>query len=249
MAFPTSRSVRGAVAAAMVMALGGAFTSAGALPVCATPTASTPMFARGTSNTVSWTVGEPHGGFEIEVAGSPDTDATGAFVEPLQALTTGRFATQREFDGLEERQYFYHVRSIDKAGVCTASPWSALVTTIQDQTAPAATFTTEPLTPLPFAPFVLEDPIVLEGAATDAPGEHVSLASGAAEVVVNLEAGVPDGGVDTVTQIGDVNGDGTWSVAFSGIQPGMYVAYATAIDAVRNAADSPARLEILVVGP
>jgi len=244
MAFPTSHSTRRVTVGAVFLALAGTFRMAAALPVCATPTVEAPAFMRGSTNTISWTVEDPHRGFEIEVAASPQTDGTGAFVEPIQTLTRGRHATSHEFLGLEERTYFYHLRSID-SDICTASPWSNAVETTQDQTPPQASFTTEPLSPLPYAPFLLADPVVLEGTAEDDPGDQVAVASGPDEVVVVLQPVLPAG--EATEHPTTTGADGTWSVEIFGVGTGTYEAYAWAIDAVGNRTENPVTLELLVL--
>lgn len=227
------------------------------LPVCATPQPQGPAYAAGTTNTITWTIpSAPTGSiFDIEIATAPDTDPDpdGSFVDAnlvQPRIGVNASELEREFTGLEERTYHYHMRSRGKTGICMESPWSDAgdaepVATTQDATSPHAEITTE-------NPSAHALQVVLEGTATDpAPAGSSSPASGAHQVVVALAHVTPLGTLVFTDQppeaIATVGNDGSWETTISGIDPGVYAAVATVFDGVGNASDETDPVQVVVV--
>ena len=226
--------------------------SAHAIEPCFTPIADADAFSGGSENTVRW-FGDIAGGFTVEVAEDP------AFTTILDSATVGRFSTERTFEGLAEREYFYRVRAEAKGTTCAQSEWSDPVSTIQDQTPSVAAITTEPtpIEPTPIEPslpvFILEDEVRIDGTSEDPPGGDAPAGSGPAFVVISLVQTTPiigsgeDGAVFALAQ---VDADGTWLVRFTGENKpatGTYSAFATGIDQVGNEAEEPVELGFIVI--
>lgn len=139
---------RAALVAVTVLAMVLVGLPALAFPLCGTPTASAPAFARGTANTLTWSVdpGNEGGGYVIEVASAGALDADGTFADANleQTVTSSTWGTSHLITGLSEAAHFYHVRATVNLGSCNAGDWSNAVSTTQDATAPAASVAADP---------------------------------------------------------------------------------------------------------
>lgn len=229
-----------------------AFPSAHAIEPCFTPIADADAFSGGSENTVRW-FGDISGGFTVEVAEDP------TFTTVLDAVTVSRFSTERTFDGLEEREYFYRVRAEARGTTCAQSEWSDPVSTIQDQTPSIASITTEPtpIEPTPITPpmpvYILEDEVRIDGTSEDPPGGDAPAGAGPAFVVISLVQTTPiigSGEDGAVFELAQVDADGTWLVRFTGENKpstGTYSVFATGIDKVGNEAEEPVELGFIVI--
>lgn len=251
-----------ALLAVAALAFGG--TAAFAIEPCETPMAfpgndaytrdGVNFFALNGQATIAWDHSTASGGFNIQVALSPETDDTGAFADVERSKSTGSAARSWTFSGLEERTYYYHVQAKTRTGVCTRSAWSNIVAITQDDTGPVVEITTEAepvagVVPTGYATFLLEDNVVIHGTADDLPGEEDTPSSGARVVVVTLQNTTPvvGGGDEPVVKEVYVDTDGTWLASFPGLSLGTYQLSAVGVDLVSNQSEDADTLNVLVV--
>lgn len=240
---PRARAGRAFVALS-AFACAAVASVAHAVPVCGIPSPSATAFAQGDANTLRWTPGSPvGGGFTIEVAASSALLANGSLRDVVQTAFPSASATSRDFTGLDERAYWYHILARGNS-TCTTSPWSPLVSTIQDATGPEITITTPP----PSGPYVMSS-VRLAGFAIDRPHGLAPTASGAKSVTVELDDTTPALGSlhDPIQQSIATDVDGSWSTTFNSLPLGTYTASVTGVDRVGNVSGAPATFNFVVV--
>jgi hypothetical protein len=130
-----------------------------------------PLFARGTSNTVSWYAVTGASSYEAQAA------TTANFSSPLTQPSTAASAT---FNNLADATtYYYRARAI---GSSVTSAWSTVVFSTQDATAPSVS-----VTPLLAGAYTTHSNLLLQGTASDS-------VSGLSSVTINgITATTTDG--------------------------------------------------------
>lgn len=240
------RRVRAAIGVALLVGSAAGSILAVALPVCGEPTPSTPTFAAGSTNTLSWSAGSPTGGgFTLEVAVSSVTLAGGSFRDKIATKSVSSSTRSYEFTGLAERTHYYHLRATSNA-TCTTGPWSEVDSTTQDATGPVVSITTR----APMTPYIMSS-VTIRGTASDAPTAPATVASGARVVTVVLQNDIAPLGAqqgDPPRKTASVDVDGTWTVTFEAVKLGMFTATATGYDRLDNPSTEPAVLMFTAVG-
>ena len=202
------------------------------LQPCAKPTISAPAYAKGSTNTIAWTLSGIQGsGFIAEVSLSADFSQTEQSVGDIGAAATGY-----SFTGLSEAEHYYHVRTKTLPGVCSASDWSTPVSTIQDSTPPVVTVAS----PQDGAPET-GSTLTVAGTLADPSGGAAPSGSGPASVSVTVTNSA-SGSQTTQSQ----QTSGPWSVTFSSVPRGVYVVSVTGEDQVGNTGTAPPRLVFVV---
>lgn len=215
-----------AVSASTLVVGSGWAVQAASSPKCGTPVvAATPDFAPGETNDVAWTAPAPTGGgFVLNVSASPDLNPDGSFVTVEKSFGSLSSSTSAyTVSGLAEGAHYYNVRAKNKPQGCSASAWSNVVSTVQDQTGPLV----EIVTP--------EDDGLVVGQSFTVSGTVSDALSGPGQVTVSITNTTPGVAELFAPQTATVDGStGEWSTTFAGPSVGTYVIEASAVDQVGN---------------